>query len=771
MNERNGHGGETGETKGRREAVTRLVAAAPPPSASHALGPDRIEFYVRSAMHQDRTPGNVLVVLHPGKLYKVPRDLFAALKNEGYNLVIVETQPDRLQSVTAIRDGLVQVAQDGKPLDVMVISGDGSLDHHVLVAAYWAFYPELVQQRSGEISCQNVSAEDLEKLPKQYRATFFEHLPDGASLDPTEEVIKQIWLLRGKLESALRAGKSTSRILRKAQRSKDDLMLQVAILATLFPDKVALRPHGFDLSKLVNTSQEKTFQGLFPFIRCISTYPAGTAADNAVFAGVPGWGFGLLAGVLTKVPLLGALRRFFEKRVTRAFVDYFLRDGVVVPARLSFVALDGEWQRLSSHAAGGPGAGRFFSADLTSKTKGMLGYLKRIPRVIIEEAIFGKTIVRIRSLFANGQQKSFTEAQLTEGVYTNRTFIAGVGSIPTTDPTSFAGQSSLSVVQPIWSRNQQGHRVVSLRGLAVFTEAIVKGILARALHVAGLGVGTLAGGGKFFFLPPEHQVAIKEGEQIQIDYMNLDRSPRAVPVQVSGDPFQAYRMDIRVAWGPIPLLCNHDSLLLAATKRSLAHVRLQQSYRLQGVYIGGIHYFRHHVGRDWDADFVDASGLLRPPHHLPRTLVVTQRQLMESWQDVGAGDFVDTTESGLELWRRGRYAHNNDQSAHLLILKEAQGTLLVRQVLANESGEIYENRSHYQRVGGFYIIYSSQTRVWRGDDAPSILQEDHYFRDAEAFQQDAPTFFPVVARSPEEPTLLAGKDSGDLKVGEGANEE
>lgn len=743
-----------------------LVAAPPPDAPTEDLSPEQLEFYVRAAMHQDRSPGRLLVVLHPGKLHKVPRGLFAALESEGFEISIVETDADRIASVGRIKDELVALADGERPLDLLVVSGDGSLDHHVLVAAFWAFCPQLVRYRGGCIDCTAVLPAELESLPVSYRETFFAAPLETAQLQPSEAVIKDIWLLRNRLEKQLRRGRPAEKIVRRAKRSADDIKLRVAILATLFPDKVVLRSDGFDLRALAEASQADTFQGLYPFVRCICTYPAGTAADNAVFAGVPGWGYAFHSGWLSRISILNPFRRLLERRLTRKFLDYFLRESVVVPARLSVVGFDGDWQRISSHAAGGPGAGHFFSADLTSKTGGMLGYIKRIPGAVIGEGLLGSTIVRLRSTDASGQEKSFIEAQIAEGLYTNRTFIAGIGSVPTTDPTSFAGQSSLCVIPPIWSRDQHGRRILDFRGLGAFTEAIVKGILARLLHVTGLGVGKLAGGGKFSFLLPEHQVAIKEGEEISIDYSTLDRRPRAINIQVSGDPFQAYKLAIRVIWGPIPLLGAQRSLLLASTRRSLANVRLLQSYRLQGVYIGGMYFFRHLTGPDWSEVLVRATGLIRPPRHLPRNLVTAQRRLLESWQKAGAGEFVDTTESGLALWRRGRYAHNNDQSAHLLLLREPHGTVFVRQVraAADGSGDVYEARSYYRPVWGSYIILHSQTILWQGDDAPRILQEDHYFRDAQEFQQEAPTFFPVLARNPEEPTLLPQEIDGSIGV-------
>ena len=755
---------------GPHPGVTSLVAASPPASSPHELPPDQVEFYVRAAIHQDRKPGNVLAIFHPGRAHRFPRGLLEALEAEDFVVTRQETDGDRVKSVEGIRDALQRLAGEGRPIDVLVVSGDGTLDHHVLVAAFWAFYPDLVRYRPGSIDCSAVGKEDLARIPEPYRTAFFEELPAGHVIDATEECIKEIWLLRSRVERLIRKGKPPARIVRRVRRRQEDPLLRIAVLATLLPHKVVLRPHGFDLSGLVDASQERTFQGLYPFIRSICTYPAGTAADNAVFAGVPGWGYGFTAGFITRFRVLGPLRRVLERRLVRAFLRYFLRDSVVVPARISLIDFDGAWQRVNSHAAGGPAAGRFFSADLTSKTRGLMGYLKRTPKVVLQEGFFGSTIVRIRSLFSSGEQKSFTEAQIAEAFYTNRTFIAGVGSVPTTNPTSMAGQSSLLLLPPIWYRGKGGRRLLNVRGIGTFAEAILKGTLARLLHGFGLGVGTFGGGGKIASLLPEHQVAIKEGEKIEIEYLTMDHQPRAVPVQVSGDPFQAWRMSICMHWGPVPLLGRHDSLLLAAIRRSLADLRLQQSYRMGRVYIGGLRYFRHHIGEDWTRAFEARTGLLQPPNHLPRNLPLAQRMLLEAWQASGAGEFVDTTESGLAMWRRGRYAHNNDQSAHLLVLREPQGTLLVRQVRAMGEGgeEIFESRTHYRAVGASYILYRNQTVIWSGNGNPRILQEEHFFRSAEAFQQEAPTFFPVVAHSPQEPILLP-HEGDDLSTDE-ANE-
>lgn len=742
---------------------TSLVSSAPPPSAAD-MSPDQVEFYVRSAMHQDRSPGQLLVVMHPAKRFKVPRGLFAVLRDKGFGVTEVETQADRIASVTGIRDALLAASQLEGPLDLLVVSGDGSLDHHVLIAAYWAFFPDLVQRREGCIDVSGVSEADLASLPRDYRQTFFAQPVDCSSLDPSDATLIEIWLLRMRLESALRKGKAANKIAKKAKRAVDDPLLRVAILATLFPDKVCLRAHGFDLSALVAASQQQTFQGLYPYIRAIAAYPAGTAADNAVFAGVPGWGFASRAKILTRWRFLGWWRRRAERKLIAAFVRYFTSDSVVVPARVSFVGFDGAWQRISSHAAGGPGAGRFFAADFVSKTKGMLGYLMRIPSAIINEGVFGSTLVRLRALDTVGREKIFAEQHLVEGLYTNRTFIGGVGSVPTTDPTSFAGQSSLCILPTIWAMDKKGRRGLNLRGLGVFFEAIFKGVFARILHLSGFGVGRLAGGGKLFSLLPEQQVAIKEGEQIEIEYMHLNGQPRACTVHVSGDPFHAQRMSIRVAWGPIPLLADTHSLLLAATRRSLANVRVQKSFKLRGVYIGGDYHFHHHLGDEWDDEFSTLSGLLRPRLHLPRALPAAQKSMIDAWQKAGAGEFLDTTASGLSLWRRGRYAHNNDQSAHLIMVRDSGGSVLVRQVrlLPGEDKRVFENRSTYLLRGPSYIIQRSQTLAWLPGQHPQIVQEDHYFRDTEAFQLEAPSFFPVVAADPDDPTLL---DAGDEEPG------
>ena len=212
----------------------------------------------------------------------------------------MDTEADRVLSVRKIRDALVELASRQEPLDILAVSGDGTLDNHVLVAAYWAFFPDLVKYRAGTIDCSAVGPKDLETIPSDWRKAFFATLPDGKDLDPDENTVKQIWLLRSQLEPLLRKGRKAARIIRKTRReaNDNDTLLRISILATLFPQKVALRSHGFDLAGLAEAERDNTFQGLYSHVRCISFYPAGTAADNAVFAGTPGWAYGLFAGLL-----------------------------------------------------------------------------------------------------------------------------------------------------------------------------------------------------------------------------------------------------------------------------------------------------------------------------------------------------------------------------------------------------------------------------------------------------------------------------------------
>jgi hypothetical protein len=328
----------------------------------------------------------------------------------------------------------------------------------------------------------------------------------------------------------------------------------------------------------------------------------------------------------------------------------------------------------------------------------------------------------------------------------------------------------LLVVPPLWSRLSDKRFPINARGLLAFSETILKGLVSRALHFFGLGTGTLAGGGRVWGLLPGSQVAIKEGERIRIDYMHLDRSARAVPVVISGDPFQAHRMEIEVLWGPIPMLGGRNSLLVHGTRRTIANLRLQQSYHLEHTYIGGVRYFRHRTGLPWNREMSARTGLILPPLHLPRSMTRSYEFLRRKWAAEGAGDLVDTSRPGLPLARRGCFAHNNDQTAHLLVLREASGVLLVRLVRARPGQGIYETRTHYRAVGASYIIHRSQTIHWRDVEPPQILREAHYFRDAEVFQQQAPSFLPIAGEStastePERPTADEDEESSQNLLG------
>ncbi len=742
--------------------VPGLTAASdPPPAPSAELSPELLERYMLAGVHHDRVPGNVLVVLHPLKVDKVPRDLVPALEERGFATRTVETRPDLAESVERIREALLEAAQEDGPLDVIVISGDGSLDHHFMVAAYGAFYPDLVAFQEGCIDCSRVTEEDLTQLPADYQASMFARgLPDG--IDTRQETITRLWLLRSRLESAVRRGKSADKLARLARLGVDDPRLAVAVLATLWPDKVDLVPDHYDMSRLAQAGQETTFQGLYPFIRSIACYPAGVAADNAVFAGVPGWTFATVGKFLARWRWLDPLRRRLEAATTRRFVDYFCDTGVVVPARQSAIALDGIWRAVCGHVVSGPAGGHFFTKDLTKKTQTMFGYLSRIPLVILKEGVLGKTRVRVMSFDAHGRKKSHAEGHLAEGLYTNRTYVAGVASVPTTNPASFAGESSLLVVPPVWSRTASHGFPLNLRSLLGFWETIVKGITARVLHFFGFGTGTLAGGGRLWGLSLAHQVAIKEGERIAIDYQHLDGSPRAVPVVISGDPFQAHHMDIQVLWGPLPLLGARRSLLVSGTRKTLTNLRMEQSYNLEHTYIGGVRYFRHRSGEAWSREMSTRTGLFLPPLHLPRGLTRSYGILQQRWQAAGAGEFVDTSKPGLPITRRGCVAHNNDQTAHLLVLKESSGTLLVRQVRVRRGKGIYETRTHYTSVANAYVVQRSQTLFWRGTAPAQIIREAHYFRDAEAFQHDAALFLPIAGEmgrpAPEERPPISAPD-------------
>ncbi len=713
------------------------LAAAPAPPPGSVAPTALIESYVQAAMHSDRAPATIVAVCHPLRMYKVPSGLFDAISARGHDVRIVETLPDRVASITAIRDTLVKAAETDAPLDVLVFSGDGSLDHHVLIAAFWAFCPELVAPLDGSIAVEPPSTEEREGLDPGLR-TFFEPLPDPSHLTPDEPTVQGMWVLRRRIERAVRRGRSPDRIARKAGLDVRDPRLRLAVYATLLPHRVTLRARGFDLSGLVEASQEQAFQGLYPFIRSIAVYPAGTAADNALYAGIPGYAYAQASRWLTRFGP-SSLKTWWEARALRRFLEVF-DQGVVVPGRFSIVAFDGDWTVLSSHAAGGPGGGSFFAPDLEAKTGGLLGYLARIPSMILYEGLLGSTVIRITGRDADGKRRFETISRLVEALYTNRAFIAGVGSVPSTNPTGFAGQSSLVVAPPLWSRNAAGSLTFDASGLLTFAEAIAKGIAGRIAHTMGFGVGRLAGGGRFWFASPENQIILQDGEACELEFMGPDGRPRAVATQVSGDPYQAWKMQIRVAWGPLPLLAAPGSLLMAAAQRSLSRMRAAQGWQLQMVFIGGLAWFRHRLSPDWTDESAADAGLVVPPRTLPRRLTPAHQKLLRRWEELGIGPFVDTTEQGIALGRRGRYAHNSDHTAHLMLLRE-RGTLLVRQVRQKDD-QVFEVRASYRRWWGGWVIHDSQVRRFDDSEQPVIVQEEHYFRDQEAFRRDAPSFFP-----------------------------
>lgn len=720
-------------------AETGLAAAPAPPPGSAITPPALTESYVHAAMHSDRSPAVIVAVCHPLRMYKVPRGIFDAIRARGHDVRIVETQPDRRASITAIRDALLEAQKVDRPLDILVFSGDGSLDHHVLVAAFWAFQPELVEPLEGCIEVHEPTAEERASLDPGL-SPWLSPVPKGDALEPDETTIHGLWVLRNRIDRAVRRGATPDRIARRAGLPMNDPRLRLAVYATLFPHRVVLRAHGFDLEKLAEASQESAFRGLYPWIRSIAVYPAGTAADNALYAGIPGYAYAQAARMLDKLRLT-SLKERWEQATLQRFLEVF-DQGVVVPGRFSVVAFDGSWSVLSSHAAGGPGGGSFFAPDLEAKTGGLLGYLARIPSMILFEGLLGSTVIRITARDQTGQQRFRTISRLVEALYTNRAFIAGVGSVPSTNPTAFAGQASLVVGPPLWYRDIHGSLVFDLSGLLTFGEAIVKGVLGRVMHSVGLGVGQLAGGGRFWFAQPENQITLQDGESLELDFLGPDQKPRAVATQVSGDPFQAWKMEVRVAWGPLPLLSAPDSLLMAAAQRSLARLRQAQGWQLQMVFIGGLAWFRHRIGEEWTRSMTEQTGLFVPPRTLPSRLGPAHARLLARWENKGTGPFVDTTEQGLALGRRGRYAHNSDQTAHLMLLRE-RGTLLVRQV--RRIGQtVFETRTTYRRWWGGWVIHDSQTRRWDPDQLPVIVQEEHFFRDAEAFRRDAPSFFPFI---------------------------
>jgi hypothetical protein len=717
--------------------------AMPEPTAA-VFAPTSLEHtesLVRAAMHSERTPGVVLAVCHPLRMYKVPEGLFEALEERGYEVERVETLPDRSESVAQIAAALRDCAGRGKPLDLLVFSGDGSLDHHVLVAAFRAFCPELVQPLPGELSVSPPTEAERARVPDRLWEAFCAPLFDGRvsleGLPTTDAMVQQLWVERARVQGRVRRGARPKRIARRLGLAVDDPRLCFLVYSVLLPHRTVLRADGFDLAGLAGAPREAAAAGLYPHLRSIAVYPAGTAADNALYAGIPGYAYAQLSKLLAR-PLLGPLRRVLARRTRARFLQTFT-EGVVVPARFSLVAFDDRWCAISSHAAGGPGGGAFFAADLEKKTGGLLGYLARIPNVIIGEALLGSTVLRVSTRDEHGVLQAQTEGRMVEALYTNRAFIAGVGGVPSTNPTSLAGQSSLVLGPPLIYRNRQRRTVIDFTGVATFFEAIGKGLAGRIMHALGLSVGNLAGGGSFWSARAENQVTLREGESVELDFLDTSGHPRAVATQVSGDPYQAWRMKVLVAWGPLPLLASPTSLLMAAAQRALARLRVARSWQLQTVFIAGLAWFRHRVLRSSDAD---DCGVFEPPWTLPPRLSRVQRRLLRRWEAHGTGPFIDTTEQGLALGRRGRYAHNSDHSAHLMVLRE-RGGLLVRQV-RRQADAIYEGRTLYSGWAGGWVIHEHQLRRTRPGEPPVILQEDHFFRDAQALREEAPSFFPFV---------------------------
>ncbi len=735
-----------------------LVDLPAPSRVISALPADQLEHYIIAGIHQDRSPGNVLVVLHPAKRKRLPDGLFEGLAEHGFAIHVVETHADHLSSIRRIRDKLHELAAMPAPLDVIVIGGDGTLDHHFLLAAFAAFYPERVRERPGVIQAGALTAQDLAKIPEELRRTFALDQPIP-SIAPTDLHVKLGWVLRSQIEPLVRRGAGAKRIARRCGRKPNDPLLRLAVLATILPTKVTLQGPYLDLGGLAEAPQSETFRGLYPWIRSIVPYPAGTAADNAVFAGVPGLLFGLLARPLRSNPVTRPLAKAISARARTRFVDYFTKHATIVPARLSLNRIDGRWQRVGSHAAGGPGSAGFFSGDLVKKTRTLLGYLVRIPRVVLLDGVFGTTLLRVEAFDPWGRSTSVTEGGLAEGLFSNRPFLGGVGSLPTTTPTSFGGESSLLLLPSIVGRSPSGARTFSLRAVGALTEAILKGVVARIAHQLGFNPGRLAGEGEMSALQPEHQVALKEGGLVSIHYAYHDGEPRAAPIQISGDPFQAHSLAIKVFWGPVPLLASHDSLLLTSTRGTLAHLRLQQSYGLKMAYIGGVHYFRHESGPVRRDEIEARTGLVAPPLYLPLDLAGIRRKLCVSWQRLGTGDFVDTSEPGRRLRRKSLYCHNNDQSCHLLLMRIERGDLLVRQVRRTpHGGSIFEARTTYRQEWGTYVISQSQVFHWPRTRPARILQEERFFRDAAEFQMEAPAYFPVLASTPGAPTLPTSRD-------------
>lgn len=737
-----------------------MATIAPPDRPIADLSPEHLEQFIIAGIHQDRSPGRVLVVLHPLKIHKLPDGLLEGLRARGFEVTVQHTAIDEQESVRGIRDALRAAAEGPGALDVIVIGGDGTLDHHFLIGACAAFYPELVSERPGVFSAEDLGPDDLAHLPRGWRDGLA-LMASRAGRAMTAPEVRQIWLLRAQISTAIRRGMSLRRLLSRVERPADDPLLCIAVLAAAAPDRVTLHPPGFDLEGLARAGQDETFRGLYPWVRSVTAYPAGTAADNAVFAGVPGLLYGLTAKALRRWSWLEPVRRRLARRTLRRFLDFFCHRSTVVPTRISLISLDGRWQRIGSHAIGGPGSGRLFAGDLVSKPSGVTGYVMRLIPALFQEAIFGTTQLRIEAYDSQGRQTSVTEGGVAEGLYTNRTFLAAMGSVPTTTPTSFAGESSLLMLPSILSRRPGGPREVSLLGLFTLCEAIFKGVASRFLHMAGIDPGRLAGDGKLVSLPPSYQVSLKEGAEVRIRYTDDQGRARAAPLQISGDPYQASRMRLRVFWGPLPMLAANDSLLEASARRTLRFLRLQASYDLKSTSIGGVHHFWYGSG-GFERHAIDVeTGLTEPRLHLPRDLRAAGRLICAQWERLETGGFVDTSGPGRSSRRDEVRLHSNDQSAHVLLLREGRSRLLVRQVRRGTEGTVVEARIRYRRSFRAWVIVESQLMRWEPDRTARILYEEHFFRDARHFQGSAPTFLPLLEQRPGQPVLPRRWDDAD----------
>ena len=134
--------------------------------------PVQVEALVRAAVHRDRRPGQVLAICHPQRMHKVPQGILQALTDAGFTVHQVQTKPERRASVLGIAKAFRELAAKPEPLDVVVFTGDGGLDHHALIAAYLAFYPDLVVERPGEIRVEPPTEEELSRLPRGFVDAF-----------------------------------------------------------------------------------------------------------------------------------------------------------------------------------------------------------------------------------------------------------------------------------------------------------------------------------------------------------------------------------------------------------------------------------------------------------------------------------------------------------------------------------------------------------------------------------------------------------------------